>query len=156
RVWMDHGVWPLLTVDLYLQQTGDHSILLEKAPYFKDAQQNRARKKDVAWREEDGKELKTPKGEVYQGTLLEHILVQHLISFHNVGEHNMIALEDADWNDGLDMARERGESVAFTAQYAGNLRTLAGWLNHLEESGVASFSLPRELLLLLGHVTGNG
>jgi cellobiose phosphorylase len=52
---------------------------------------------------------------VYKGTLLEHILVQHLTCFHNVGDHNNIRLEDGDWNDLFDMARARGESVAFSA-----------------------------------------
>ena len=36
RVWMDHGYWPLVTTDLYIQQTGDISILLENQPYFCD------------------------------------------------------------------------------------------------------------------------
>ena len=51
----------------------------------------------------------------YEGTVLEHLLIQHLTSFYDVGEHNHIRLRGADWNDGLDMAEERGESVAFTA-----------------------------------------
>jgi len=65
--------------------------------------------------------LRTKQGHVYEGTVLEHILVQTLVQFFNVGDHNIIRLEDADWNDGLDMARARGESVAFTALYAGNM-----------------------------------
>ena len=31
-------------------------------------------------------------------------------------------LHGADWNDALDMAWEKGESVAFTCAYAGNLQ----------------------------------
>ncbi len=53
------------------------------------------------------------------------MLIQHLTCFFNVGEHNIIKLEGADWNDGLDMAEERGESVAFTALYSSNLSALA-------------------------------
>jgi cellobiose phosphorylase len=37
RTWMDHGVWPFLTTLLYINQTGDGNILLEKVPYFRDA-----------------------------------------------------------------------------------------------------------------------
>lgn len=38
RVWMDHGMWPFLTTELYLNQTGDYSILSEEVPYFEDRQ----------------------------------------------------------------------------------------------------------------------
>ena len=34
-------------------------------------------------------------------------------------------LRGADWNDALDMAAENGESVAFTAAYAGNLEEIS-------------------------------
>jgi cellobiose phosphorylase len=30
-----------------------------------------------------------------------------LTAFFNVGEHNNIKLEDADWNDGMDMAPDK-------------------------------------------------
>ena len=66
-------------------------------------------------------------GRVYRGTVLEHMLVQNLTAFFNVGEHDLCRLEGADWNDGLDMAAERGESVAFSAFYAWNLDRLAGY-----------------------------
>jgi cellobiose phosphorylase len=42
RTWMDHGIWPLLTLDLYLQETGDYKILFKEVPYFKNHQINRA------------------------------------------------------------------------------------------------------------------
>lgn len=45
-----------------------------------------------------------------------------------MGEHGFIRLRGADWNDGLDMAKERGESVAFTAAYAYGLELLAARL----------------------------
>ena len=35
---MDHGVWPLFTLLLYMNQTGDISILDEEVSYWKDAQ----------------------------------------------------------------------------------------------------------------------
>ncbi|MFX3937477.1 hypothetical protein ACJBWA_11240, partial [Streptococcus suis] len=34
RVWMDHSFWPLLTTKLYIDQTGDTSIVTEKVSYF--------------------------------------------------------------------------------------------------------------------------
>ncbi len=158
RTWMDHGVWPFLTTQLYLNQTGDWSLLLEKVPFFRDAQIHRGRKQDAAWLEsQKGAEasneplqLKSADGKIYNGTVLEHILVQLLVQFFNVGEHNNIRLEDADWNDGLDMAPERGESVAFTALYAGNLDALADVLETgRERFGWTEFSVAEEILLLV-------
>jgi len=121
RVWMDHGTWPYLTIKLYIDQSGDFGILLEKQTYFRDSLIYRAKARDDAWKESDGLKLCTEDGSVYSGTIFEHLLVQHLTSFFNVGEHNIILLEGADWNDTLDMARERGESTAFTALYGSNL-----------------------------------
>ena len=133
RVWMDHGMWPLLTTAFYIDQTGDLSILLEKAPYFKDAQIIRGTAKDANWNETQGCWQRDAQGDIVQGSILEHILIQHLTAFYEVGEHNHMRLRGADWNDALDMANERGESVAFTAAYAGNLRTLAELLAALEQ-----------------------
>jgi hypothetical protein len=66
-----------------------------------------------------------------------------------VGEHNLIKMEGGDWNDAFDMAAERGESVAFSALYAGNLRILAHLCRALAEAGTTEVSLAEELLLLL-------
>lgn len=150
RVWMDHGVWPLLTTEQYIHATGDLEFLLREQVYFKDAFTHRATRVDSAWDpSSQGTQQRTRAGEVYRGTVLEHLLVQHLTAFFNVGPHNMIRLEDADWNDGLDMAAERGESVAFTAFYAGNLRTLAGLVRALMAHGVKKAALALELMPLL-------
>ena len=51
-----------------------------------------------------------------QGTVLEHLLIQHLTAFYDVGEHNHMKLRGADWNDGLDMADERGERDVYKRQ----------------------------------------
>ena len=133
RVWMDHGVWPWLTTQLYLDQTGDYDLLLEENSYFRDPQFSRAFEKDRAWTPAYGQKLKTKKGKIYTGTILEHLLVQHLAQFFNVGEHNLIRLESADWNDGLDMAFSRGESVAFMSFYGGNLLAIADLLSDLSK-----------------------
>ena len=154
RIWMDHGVWPYITLELYIHQTGDLDILFQSARYFRDTQQSRTAKKDTSWTEEYGRDLKTKSGAVAEGTILEHVLVQHLVQFFNVGEHNHIRLEGADWNDGLDMAYERGESVAFTTLYGANLRKLASLLEIIEKrKNIRKVSLARELLLLLDRVS---
>jgi len=154
RVWMDHGVWPLLTTKLYIDQTGDLKFLLRKQAYFKDQFSHRCRKTDPAWTPEEGTQLKTKAGKLYQGTVLEHLLVQHLTAFYNVGEHNVLLLEGADWNDALDMARTRGESVAFSALYAGNLRTLAELCRTLSKAGVREVSCAAEMGILCDCADG--
>ncbi|MDD5553691.1 MAG: cellobiose phosphorylase, partial [Candidatus Omnitrophica bacterium] len=150
RVWMDHGVWPLLTTQLYMHQTGDLGILLEETDYFRDHQLSRSGEIDTRWKPEDGKSLKAKNKEVYKGTILEHILIQNLVQFFNVGPHNHIRLEGADWNDGLDMAPEYGESVAFSCMYAQNLMSLSEIIERLP---VKEISVLKELGLLLEIIT---
>lgn len=133
RVWMDHAVWPFMTTRLYLDQTGDIEVLLEKVNYFKDAQTERGTAIDEDWNDSLGMRQKTADGSIYAGTILEHLLVEHLCAFYEVGEHNEMRLRGADWNDALDMAAENGESVAFTCAYAGNLKQLADCLLLLQE-----------------------
>lgn len=149
RVWMDHGAWPLLTVNLYIDQTGDLGFLLREQTYFKDHLTHWTKAVDEHWKSEHGTQLRTAGVDVYQGSVLEHMLVQHLTAFFNVGEHNNLRLEDADWNDGLDMAPDKGESVAFTALYASNLCQLADLVMQLKSLGVDGVSLASEILLLL-------
>jgi len=155
RVWMDHGVWPLMTLLLYIHQTGDYDILLEEKAYFRDVQLSRTIKKDYAWTSKHGNSLTDKNNKIYEGSLIEHILIQHLVQFFNVGEHNMIRLEDADWNDGLDMAKERGESVAFTAFYGGNLLVLADLLEDLSATkDLKEIYLAVEVKTLLDSLSG--
>lgn len=150
RVWMDHGVWPLMTLFLYIHQTGDFDILLEKNSYFKDRQLSRNFRKDDQWFADNENKLRDINNDIYEGTVVEHLLVQHLVQFYNVGEHNIIRLENADWNDGLDMAFERGESVAFASQYAGNMLQLAKMLEQMSEVlDVQELALAKELSLLM-------
>lgn len=150
RIWMDHGAWPFLTTQLYINQSGDLAFLLREQTYFKDQHINRSRGIDEAWTSEQGTLLRAESGEVYHGTVLEHMLIQHLTAFFNVGPFgNNIKLEDADWNDGMDMAPEKGESVAFTALYASNLRELSQLVLELEKQGVTHVELASELMLLL-------
>jgi len=154
RVWMDHGAWPLMTLALYINQTGDYDILLEENTYFRDMQLSRTYKKDYTWTPGYGKELKNKSGKAYRGTIIEHILVQHLVQFFNAGAHNNIRLENADWNDGFDMAFEKGESVAFTSFYGGNLIAFADLLEKLSElKNVTELVLAKEVVVLLDSLT---
>ncbi|MFC1646508.1 GH36-type glycosyl hydrolase domain-containing protein, partial [Candidatus Omnitrophota bacterium] len=148
RVWMDHGIWPFLTLSLYIDQTGDLDILSKKTTYFRDSQILRAKGIDFKW---DGSyNLKTNLGKIYKGTILEHILIEHLVQFFNVGPHNIIRLENADWNDGIDMAPDKGESVAFSAFYAHNLYRLSEVLEKLQyQKKINNIALLREVFALI-------
>lgn len=150
RVWMDHGAWPFLTTKLYIDRSGDLDFLLEKQSYFRDPLMNRSKKFDENWSLAEGNQLKDDENNVYEGTLLEHILVQHLSVFFNVGEHNNLKLEGGDWNDGLDMAEDKGESVPFTALYGSNMLELAKLLKHLKEKlSLESVTVAKEVKILL-------
>lgn len=154
RVWMDHGVWPFLTTKLYIDQTGDIEILTEKVSYFKDKQAERGTNTDDRWKENYGMQQKCVNGDIYYGTILEHLLLQHLGAFYEVGEHNHILLRGADWNDALDMASQNGESVAFTCAYAGNLKQMAECLRVLQEkTGCQSVEMLEEARILLNDDT---
>jgi cellobiose phosphorylase len=111
---------------------------------------SRTFRKDEQWTPAYGEKLRDKKGRFYKGTLIEHLLIQHLVQFFNVGEHNVTRLESADWNDGLDMAFERGESVAFMSQYGGNLFLLAQLLETLKrKKKLSHLKIAKELKLLL-------
>lgn len=149
RVWMDHGVWPFLTTYFYIMQSGDLEILLHQNYYFKDPQAVRGEEKDTLWRPEDGNHIKTSEGKEYLGSILEHMLIEHLTQFYDVGEHNHIRLRGADWNDALDMAKDRGESVAFTSVYGSNLEQMAELILSLDRMGTKRLSFLKEIELLL-------
>lgn len=148
RVWMDHGFWPFQTTELYIQQTGDMDILLEKAAYFKDKQIFRGERFDTLWQESQGVHQLDEAGNVVSGTVLEHILLQNITAFYDVGNHNHIRLRGADWNDAFDMAAKNGESVTFTAAYAGNLGQIAALLRKMAKEH-PYVSVHREVEMLL-------
>ncbi len=146
RVWMDHGFWPLLTTKFYIDQTGDVAVLLKENSYFKDRQEMRGTATDDTFSKEDTPLCKDASGNVYQGTLLEHILIQNLTAFYEVGSHNHMRLRGADWNDALDMAADKGESVAFTAAYSQNMDTLADLIEVLcKKEGLSNVLVAKEL-----------
>ncbi|MCR3906442.1 MAG: cellobiose phosphorylase [Tenericutes bacterium] len=145
RVWSDHGAWPLLTTKMYLDETGDIDFLLKKQSYFMDQFTHYTKKT----REKTTQNLQlTAENEVYQGTILEHLLLQNLVGHHNVGKHGFVKLEDADWNDGLDMAHQHGETIAFTHMYANNLRELAKLVQKLNVKEIQVFKELKGLLTL--------
>ena len=127
RVWMDHGAWPLLTDQAVYRPERRSGFPAARANLLQGpASSTAAAADDLPGDLNRARSCKTADGEVVSAArVLEHLLVQHLTAFFNVGEHNILLLEGADWNDALDMARTRGESVAFSALYAGNLQTLA-------------------------------
>ncbi len=148
RVWMDHGVWPLMTTAFYIMQTGDLAILKEQVSYFKDRQICRGEDRDALWEPEQGTLQQSPLG-VVNGTVLEHILLQNITAFYDVGEHNQIRLRGADWNDAYDMAAENGESVTFTAAYGGNLEQLAELVERYAATVSDTMEFQQEILCLL-------
>jgi hypothetical protein len=134
-------------------QSGDVSLLLKENTYFKDPQAVRGEEKDTLWSAADGNHVKTVDGTEYSGSILEHMLIQNLTAFYDVGEHNHMRLRGADWNDALDMAKDRGESVAFTAVYGSNLTQMAELILTLDQMGTNKISLAKEVELLLSEGT---
>ena len=88
-------------------------------------------------------------------TVLDHILRQHKRPFTKIGRHGNFRLEGADWNDSLDMAKEKGESVAFTALYAGNLTDIADLLEKIDYRREVIDKLRKKSQRITGHVRKN-
>ncbi len=170
RVWMDHGLWPFMTTEFYIKQTGDIRLFEELVPYFKDALCFRGQGRDEKWDASQGtwqlceetvccKAQEQPTGQCFakeskvaKGTILEHILLQNITAFYDVGEHGHIKLRGADWNDGFDMAVENGESVAFTAAYGGNLAQIASLVRKYAADVSKTMEFHEEVAMLLaGH-----
>ncbi|MBN1408012.1 MAG: cellobiose phosphorylase [Calditrichaceae bacterium] len=152
RTWSDHGVWPAFVLNFYIQQSGDYDILFQESTYWKDKFTHRSRGRDLNWNEAYGTIQKTNDNDIYKATIFEHILIQQLSAFYNVGEHNILLLEGADWNDTLDMARERGESVCFYSFYGYNLTLLADLLQDLYEKKIEQIEIFSEILPLLDRL----
>jgi cellobiose phosphorylase len=139
-------------LDLYIDETGDFGIFFEEASYFRDHRAFRSAFCDYNWDSASGNKLKTKTGKIYAGSVLEHLLAENLVEFFNVGIHNHIRLEGADWNDGLDMACEKGESVAFSCMYAYNLELLSRLLLKI---GQRKIKIARELKILLANINNH-
>ncbi len=145
RVWMDHGAWPTFTINFYIHQTGDFDILFEKQIYFADKFSHRSKKIKKHGIYSDNK-LRNKSDEVHFGSIIEHLILQNITSSLNLGEHHSILLKDGDWNDGLDMANKKGESVAFTSFYASNLLIISNLLREIKSRyGYEYLSLTKKL-----------
>jgi cellobiose phosphorylase len=155
RTWMDHGAWPYFTTKLYLDLSGDLDFLLQEQVYFKDKQCSRSRGVDSKWNPDYGSNQKDEAGGLYKGSILEHILLEQVTAFYNVGEHNNMRLEGADWNDGFDMAEEKGESVTFSAFYGSNLMDLSKLLISIKEKlGIEELEIAKEIMVLIDSISG--
>lgn len=89
-------------------------------------------------------------GRIDDAYIIEHLLIETLCAFYEVGEHGIIKLRGADWNDALDMASKRGESVAFTFAYAMNLEEIADVLEeYSNKTGRESVTIAKEIMSLL-------
>ncbi len=148
RIWSDHAAWPLLTVERYLSKTGDFDFLFEKQTYFKDKFACYTHEIDPYHTESHKNILTDMNNTPYEGSVLEHLLLENLVPFFNVGAHGNVRIEDADWNDGMDMAKENGETVAFTALYTGNLHKLVELLKELLRQGISTIPLLKEAKVL--------
>ena len=119
----------------FISNPKDLNILKAEITYFRD------QSKDLI--------LRCKNNKIYKGTVLEHLLLEQLVPFFNVGTHNIIRLQNADWNDGLDMAPDKGESVTFSNMYAYNLGSLASLLKNLKTKKIF---LLKEIKLLLDAI----
>lgn len=124
RIWSDHAAWPLVTIASYIDETGDVEFLLEKQTYFKD--QFTSYVKEIVPFHQDLR-LRNHQDDVYLGSVYEHLLLENIVGMYNLGKHGFVRLEDADWNDGLDMAKDQGETVAFTHMFTANIKKLADY-----------------------------
>lgn len=137
RVWSDHGAWPLITLMMYIHETGDVDFLMRKQAYFSDHLYGYGQFKTQ----------EKPSFTTYEGTILEHLLIQHVVALHHVGTHGYIKLMDADWNDGLDMGHEQGETIAFTMMYVNNIKSLIELIETLNETSFELFAPLQQLIL---------
>jgi cellobiose phosphorylase len=130
RVWSDHAVWPLLAIDDYIRYFNDYEILDEEVSYFDDKFTHLTKKVKNKY---DKNNVLKANNKIYKGTILEHLLLQNIVFSFNLGEKGFVRLEDADWNDGLDMANKLGETIAFTHFYINNLKILNKYLKRYDK-----------------------
>mgnify|MGYP001551166914 CR=1 FL=1 len=139
RVWSDHGAWPLITLSMYIDETGDLDILLKNQVYFQDH--------FTHYCQQTTKQPETT-FTTYEGTILEHMIIEHVVAINHLGSKGFIKLMDADWNDGLDMGKKQGETIAFTMMYTHHLKRLSDWITAL---GVETLTLYEPLVNLMNQ-----
>jgi len=124
---------------------GDVNFMLKgDIAYFRDCYRDRGERKDLSWPAGSIERQKTKSGEVYKGTVLEHLLVQLLTMFYDVGKNNLLKQKRADWNDAVDQVK--GENVTFSLGLAQDCNDLASFLEDLQKrTGVKEVELFEEL-----------
>lgn len=159
RVWMDHGFWPLLTVELYLNETGDLGFLLENAPYFRDTLPHREEgMEEVRMAQPLGRLLEAPWGD-YKN------MVSSLLAYCREMEHSSetVTISGKALAETLRFMSEylkthirRGEWVGDGAdQQARQIIRAADW--YLRDSGRGGYCLNtdfHEVKLDMGRMFG--
>jgi len=139
RVWSDHGAWPLITLSMYIDETGDLNILLKNQVYFQDHFthycQQTTHQPETSFT-------------TYEGSILEHMIIEHVVAVNHMGSNGFVKLIDADWNDGLDMGKKHGETIAFTMMYTHHLKRLSEWIGAL---GVETLTLYEPIVNLMNQ-----
>jgi len=151
-LWCDHPYWTTQTVLLLVNFLGDPNFLFRSdIAYFRDCYRDRGEKKELSWPRGYIERQKTTGGEVYKGTVLEHLLVQLLTMFYDTGKNNLLKQKRADWNDAVDQVK--GENVTFSLGLAMDCNDLADFLENLEKrTGLKEIEIFRELADLIENV----
>ena len=84
RVWMDHGVWPMITTKFYIDQTGDLELLEKKAAYLKIKQIARGTRTDTLWMNPMAGWQKSQARVREEGRFESICLLQNLTAFYEV------------------------------------------------------------------------
>lgn len=148
-LWCDHPYWTTQTVLLLINFLGDEKFLFRDGiPYFKDSYRDRGEFKDISWPAGTIEKQKSKKGEVYTGTVIEHLLTQLLTMFYDVGLNNLLRQKRADWNDAVDQVK--GENVTFSLGLAQDFKELADFLEKIQSrTGIKNIEVYEELTSLI-------
>jgi len=148
-LWCDHPYWTTQTVLILINFLGDPKFIFKDGiAYFKDSYRDRGDRKDISWPNGKIERQKTASGEVYKGTVLEHLLTQLLTMFYDVGRNNLLKQKRADWNDAVDQVK--GENVTFSLGLSQDLKELANFLEDIKKrASVNEVELYEELTTLI-------
>jgi cellobiose phosphorylase len=148
-LWCDHPYWTTQTVMILANFLGDADFLFRDGiAYFKDSYRDRGESKDLSWPAGQIGRQKTKNGNVYTGTVIEHLLVQLLTMFYDVGKNNLLKQKRADWNDAVDQVK--GENVTFSLGLAQDCNELADFLERTAgATGTSEVELFAELAELI-------
>jgi len=115
KPYFDGGVWFQNAVCQYLRETGDWTLLEERAPYFKSEETD---------------------------TILGHLKRTADFLDRQRGPDKICRMGFGDWNDavgGIDRAG-KGQSIWITMAYIFGLRNLAALLGHLGDADAAAYA----------------